>query len=73
MVSSKGYIIRTRADAGTKEARANDYTHFEDAKQSGAQIIITDYYLPSKYFDSNYHISFKDKTYVRPNPVSITE
>jgi len=70
---SKGYIIRTRADAGTKEARANDYTHFEDAKKSGAQIITTDYYLPSRFFESDYHISFKDKTYVRPNPVSSKE
>ncbi|WP_158849756.1 phosphatidylinositol-specific phospholipase C1-like protein [Algibacter sp. L1A34] len=67
---SKGYIIRTRADAGTKEARANDYTHFEDAKKSGAQIITTDYYLPSRFFESDYHISFKGKTYVRENPVS---
>ncbi|WP_147677382.1 phosphatidylinositol-specific phospholipase C1-like protein [Algibacter pacificus] len=68
---SKGYIIRTRADAGTKEARANDYTHFKDAKKSGAQIITTDYYLPSSFFNSDYHISFKDKTYVRINPIFI--
>jgi len=67
---SKGYIIRTRADSGTMEARANDYTHFEDAKNSGAQIITTDYYLPSKFFKSNYHISFKNGTYVRNNPIT---
>lgn len=70
---SKGYIIRTRADAGTKEARANDYKHFEDAKKSGAQIITTDYYLPSHFFDSDYHISFKDKTYVRENPINVSK
>ena len=69
---SQGYIIRTRADAGTKEARANDYSHFEAAKKSGAQIITTDYYLPSRFFDSNYHISFKNKGYVRKNPVNAT-
>jgi len=68
---SKGYIIRTRADAGTKEARANDYKHFEDAKKSGAQIITTDYYLPSSFFKSDYHIYFEGKTYVRENPISI--
>ena len=66
----KGYIIRTRADSGTKEARANDYSHFEAAKKSGAQIITTDYYLPSKFFKSDYHISFKNGTYVRNNPVT---
>ncbi|QDO95528.1 hypothetical protein FNB79_16630 [Formosa sediminum] len=67
---SKGYIIRTRADAGTKEARANDYSHFNMAKLSGAQIITTDYYLPSKLFKSDYHISFKNNTYIRENPVT---
>lgn len=66
----KGYIIRTRADADTKEARANDYSHFEAAKKSGAQIITTDYYLPSTIFQSPYHISFDNKTYVRINPVT---
>ena len=65
----KGYIIRTRADADTKEARKNDYTHFTDAKNSGAQIITTDYYKPSAFFNSPYHIKFDDGTYVRVNPV----
>jgi Phosphoinositide phospholipase C, Ca2+-dependent len=69
-LAKKGYIIRTRADADTKEARANDYTHFEAAKKSGAQIITTDYYLPSTLFPSSYHISFDNKTYVRNNPVT---
>ncbi len=66
----KGYIIRTRADSDTKEARKNDYTHFEDAKKSGAQIITTDYYLPSTLFDSPYMIKFDDNSYVRTNPVN---
>ena len=38
-----GYLIRTRADEGTKEARDNDYSRFNAACQSGAQIITTDY------------------------------
>lgn len=66
----KGYIIRTRADADTKEARANDYAHFNAAKKSGAQIITTDYYVPSSFFDSPYQIKFDDNTYVRNNPVN---
>jgi hypothetical protein len=66
----KGYIIRTRADADTKEARANDYTRFNNAQNSGAQIITTDYYRPSTFFKSPYHIKFKDSTYVRVNPVN---
>ncbi|MBP0904999.1 phosphatidylinositol-specific phospholipase C1-like protein [Mariniflexile gromovii] len=66
----KGYIIRTRADANTKQARTNDYTNFEAAKKSGAQIITTDYYLPSKLFESDYHVSFENNTFVRHNPVT---
>ena len=41
------FIIRTRSDAGTIEARANDYTRYNRAIMSGAQIISTDYYLPN--------------------------
>lgn len=66
----QGYIIRTRADADTMEARSEDYSRFEKAKESGAQIITTDYYLPSKLFKSNFKISFDDKTYERKNPVN---
>lgn len=65
----KGYIIRTRADSDTKEARTQDYTKFEKAKASGAQVISTDYYLPSTLFPSDYSVSFDGKTFERPNPI----
>ena len=42
----KGYIVRTRADADTEEARKNDYSSFNIAKNSGAQLISTDFYKP---------------------------
>ncbi|WP_299796519.1 phosphatidylinositol-specific phospholipase C1-like protein [uncultured Maribacter sp.] len=60
---SKGYMVRTRADASTKEARTNDYEKFEKAKASGAQVISTDYYMPSILFDSDYKVIFEDGTY----------
>lgn len=66
----QGYIIRTRADADTMEARSEDYSRFEKAKESGAQIITTDYYYPSKLFKSNYKVSFDNNTYERMNPVT---
>ncbi|ADV48607.1 hypothetical protein Celal_1292 [Cellulophaga algicola DSM 14237] len=66
----KGYIVRTRADAGTKQARVNDYSNFEAAKKSGAQIITTDYYLPSTMFKSSYQVKFADDVYERKNPVT---
>jgi hypothetical protein len=65
----KGYIIRTRADSDTKEARTGDYTKFEKAKASGAQVISTDYYIPSKLFPSEYTVNFEGKTFERPNPI----
>jgi hypothetical protein len=67
---AQGYIIRTRADSDTQEARRNDRSSFEAAEQSGAQIISTDYYLPSTHFQSPYAISFAGGTYFRPNPVN---
>jgi Phosphoinositide phospholipase C, Ca2+-dependent len=65
----KGYIVRTRADADTKEARTNDKSRFLAACKSGAQIISTDYYEKSKLFKSDYIISFDGGKYVRKNPV----
>ncbi len=65
----KGYLVRTRADSDTKEARANDYRSFEAAQKSGAQIITTDYYAKSEFFASSYIIRFVNESYLRPNPL----
>lgn len=65
----KGYMIRTRADSDTREARNNDYSKFEKAKSSGAQVISTDYYVPSRLFPSTYQVSFENGSFERPNPV----
>lgn len=65
----KGYIVRTRADSDTKEARKNDKSTFEAACKSGAQIITTDYYQKSTHFNSDYIISFSGHTYLRADPV----
>ena len=65
----KGYIVRTRADADTKEARSNDKSRFIAACKSGAQIISTDYYAKSTLFKSDYIISFDGGKYVRKNPL----
>ncbi|POY40566.1 hypothetical protein C3L50_03435 [Flavobacterium alvei] len=62
---AKGYMVRTRADSDTKQARTNDYTSFEKAKASGAQVISTDYYLPSQLFKSDFKISFENNTFER--------
>lgn len=60
---AKGYMVRTRADAGTKESRTNDYTRFEKAKASGAQVISTDYYIPTTLYSSTFNVIFENDTY----------
>ena len=64
----KGYLVRTRADADTKEARAGDTTRFEAALDSGAHFISTDYYLPRNKFGTNYRVQLPTQTSVRFNP-----
>ena len=63
-----GFLVRTRADADTSEARSNDRRRFEAAKRSGAQIITTDYYIPDRSVDDRYMVRFDDGAFVRPNP-----
>lgn len=45
-----GLIVRTRADADTVEARANDRTRQDAAFASGAQYVSTDYLKPDTRF-----------------------
>lgn len=58
---AKGYMVRTRSDANTTQARENDYTQFEAALESGAQIISTDYYLPETLFGTGFHIKLEEQ------------
>ena len=52
-----GYYVRTRSDADTREARANDRTRFEAALESGAQLISTDYYVPDPEIGNGFQIN----------------
>ena len=53
----QGFLVRTRADADTQEARSGDTTRRDAAFASGAQAISTDYYLPASRFGTNYVVS----------------
>lgn len=72
---SKGYMVRTRSDAGTIEARYGDYSGSKAALSSGAQIVSTDYYRPDprsadkKSGWSDYHVNLPNKAPARINPV----
>ncbi len=63
---SQGYMVRTRADADTIEARKQLTNRKELAIMSGAQAVSTDYYLPSKHFESNYRV----EAFIRCNPIN---
>lgn len=49
-----GYIVRTRADADTAEARRGDYGRFRSALISAAQVISTDYYVADPRLGTGY-------------------
>jgi Phosphoinositide phospholipase C, Ca2+-dependent len=65
-----GYLIRTRTDSPTADARANDTTERDLAFASGAQFLSTDYYEPSQYFDSPYVVRLPNGAIARCNPVT---
>ncbi len=65
-----GYLVRTRADEGTKEARQGDYRRLEAALSSGAQFISTDCYLPDERFRTHYQVQLSGKGVARCNPVN---
>ncbi len=70
-----GYIVRTRADSGTDEARLGDYSSCKAAFSSGAQIISTDYYRPDPRHSkkssgwTNYNVRLPKGIAARINPV----
>jgi len=63
-----GFMVRTRADANTFEARENNIEPREAAFRSGAQYISTDYYVPRREF-SDYSVRLPGGAAARCNPV----
>jgi len=64
----QGLMVRTRADANTTQARANDSTQREQALSSGAQFVSTDYWRPDLRF-SEYHVQLPGGVVFHANPV----
>lgn len=64
-----GFLVRTRADVNTVEARKNDPTRRDKAFASGAQFVSTDYPEPRLEF-SPYQVRFPGGVAARPNPLS---
>ena len=53
----KGFIVRTRADADTREARANNTAPRDGALSGGAQFISTDYLWPDPRLANDYRVN----------------
>jgi len=62
-----GYLVRTRADADTVEARANDTRRRDAALTSGAQYVSTDYRHPETRFGP-YQVRLPDGAITVCNP-----
>ena len=65
-----GFIVRTRADASTKEARLNDIGRREAALRSGAQFVSTNYMQPDARFPGGYQVRLEGNAVAICNPVS---
>ncbi|MDB4783509.1 phosphatidylinositol-specific phospholipase C1-like protein [Verrucomicrobiales bacterium] len=64
-----GFMVRTRADSDTQEARKNDTSRRDKALSSGAQFVSTDYPEPNEKF-SQYRVQFSNNIIYRKNPIS---
>jgi hypothetical protein len=67
---AQGFIVRTRADADTVEARSGDTTRRDAALGSGAHFVSTDYVFPDERFGTGYVVDLPGDTAARCNPVS---
>ncbi len=56
-----GFLVRSAADIGTREARTKDYGRFKMALDAGVQLIATDFYPGNASpIDTDYVIAFDD-------------
>ncbi len=66
----KGYVVRTRSDGDTKEARENDMSSAQAALASGAQWISTDYAVVDPTVSATFVVAIPGGTPARCNPVT---
>jgi Phosphoinositide phospholipase C, Ca2+-dependent len=66
----QGYLVRTRTDEGTEQARTNDTTRRDLALSSGAQILSTDYPSSEPSTWTKFFVGLPDGVVARCNPVN---
>lgn len=67
---AQGFLVRTRADGDTVQARTGDTTQRDAALASGAQFVSTDYPVPNPDFGTGYFVEIPGGTPARCNPIS---
>ncbi len=63
-----GYLVRTRSDIETYEAKANDMSRALAAFEGGAQIVSTDFEMPGNGYGTSYIVRLPGGNSARPNP-----
>jgi Phosphoinositide phospholipase C, Ca2+-dependent len=66
----QGYLVRTRADADTMEARSGSTFRRDEALASGAQLVSTDYPASEPAAWTGYSVSFAQGSMARCNPIN---
>lgn len=66
----QGYLVRTRSDEGTEEARTDDTRRRDEVLASGAQMISTDYPRSEPSQWTKFVVEFPDGVAARCNPVT---
>ena len=66
----KGYLVRTRTDEGTEQARTNDTTRRDLVLSTGAQLISTDYPVSEPSPWTSFSVGFSDGIVARCNPLN---
>lgn len=67
---AKGYLVRSRADIETYEAKVNDRTRAAAAFASGAQIVSTDFEKPGNAYGTPYVVTLPGGGVARVAPVA---
>ena len=65
----KGYLVRTRTDGDTVQARSGETQQRDAAMASGAQMLSSDYYFNEKSRWTDYSVTFPNGEIARCNPL----
>jgi hypothetical protein len=66
----QGYLVRTRTDESTEQARTNDRTRLERALSSGAQMLSTDYPSSEPSQWTSFVVALPGGLVARCNPIN---